>query len=117
MLACLASPAKAITIAPEGPFTNKLATNPITVDGIFTNPLEWSGVIPRAFRSGTPAQPVSLLDPLADSFLYAVIAPGSSAATVELYLLYDYLSRTNRSYAPGDTIAKISFPIVSGDLD
>jgi hypothetical protein len=115
--ACIAMPARAIVIAPpDGPVTNPVSAFGITVDGLFTNPDEWSDVAPRAFISGPPLVPTFTFDSAADSFLYAALAPGVSASQVELYLMYDYKGRTNRSYASGDTIAEIEFPIVTGNL-
>lgn len=94
---------------------------PITLDGQFTNGLptpgsgrEWSDVTPLAFISpplpdGT-LQSTTLNDPNRNSLLYGAVAPGELGGA-ELYLMYDYLPRTIQSFAPGEFIADISFPI------
>jgi hypothetical protein len=111
----LAVPASAITPTPPPPFVAN-QFNPadvITVDGIFTSPSEWAGVIPLAFQSGSPPVPVGLGS--GDTLVYAVLGPGAAAAKAELYLMYDYLSRTNTTYSAGDLIGQIDFPITIGN--
>jgi hypothetical protein len=117
-LMCLPPSASAATI------TNPLSTVPITTDGQFTGSIgghiqpngEWSNVTPLAFIA-TPNQavPTALNDPAANSFLYAVIAPGTSAEGAELYLMYDFLGRT-LPFTPGDIVADISFPITLSEV-
>ena len=47
-----------------------------------------------------------------NSLLYAGLAPGvSSGSNSELYLMYDYLPRTNTQFTNGEFIADIKFPI------
>lgn len=95
---------------------------PITLDGLFTNGVptpgsgrEWSDVTPLAFVA--PSDPMGTLfraplgDPRVNSLLYAAIAPGTSAPSFELYLMYDYLGRTNLNFAPGEFVADIRFPL------
>ncbi|MCE9556786.1 MAG: PEP-CTERM sorting domain-containing protein [Planctomycetes bacterium] len=102
--------------------TNPLSAFPITIDGAFTDGIdpftgEWSDVTPVAFISppnpGGALTATTLIDPNANAFTYAVLAPGSVVPTdaAELYLLYDYLPRTNSVFAEGEFIGDISFEI------
>jgi PEP-CTERM motif len=115
----------AIGIAPTraDSVSNPISQFDITVDGQFTGGLsggalvgEWSDVDPLAFISpmsggGTLFQ-TNVGNPLANSLLYAAIAPGTVIDEGrELYLMYDYLPRTNPDFAPGEFIADVSFPI------
>ena len=136
-LGALGSHAWAITVVPQGPITvvNPLSGVAITVDGQFTPqgttpgvtpgtpptlPAggEWSDITPLAFISpptpSGPLQSVPLNDPSANSLLYAGLAPGTSVATAELYLMYDYLPRTNPTFSPGEFVADIAFPLTIG---
>jgi hypothetical protein len=102
--------------------TNPISSFPITVDGQFTDGVsggvlsgEWSDVTPKAFIS-PPTDSGQLLevpvgDPRANSLLYAAVAPGAFVVGHELYLMYDYLPRTNPIFAPGEFIADVKFPI------
>jgi len=93
---------------------NPISAFPITVDGHFSGSGEWSDVKPVAFIS-TPNQLTRTTtgDPAANSFLYAALAQGAAVTpgSFELYLMYDYLARTIQSYAPGEFVADIKFPI------
>lgn len=103
--------------------TNPVSAFPMTMDGQFTGGVvagvaigEWSDITPLAFIS--PTNPSGILlrtevgDPLANSLLYAGIAPETVGGPVEdLYLMYDYLPRTNPFFSPGEFIADIAFPI------
>ena len=96
--------------------TNPPSQFEITVDGLFQPNSEWSDVTPAAFMSpptsnGGPAIPTSLSDPTANSLLYAAIAPGAEISTEGLYLMYDYLPRTQALFTPGEFIADIRFPM------
>jgi len=102
---------------------NPLSEFEIIVDGAF-DPLsngEWSDVTAKAFIS--PPTPTGELfsttldDPNANAFTYAAVAPGFSEppggeeGPTELYLLYDYLERTNPDFTAGEFVADIVFPI------
>lgn len=121
--ALISSPA-ALAQAPgdDGQVENPVSQFPIIVDGLFTGGVsggqivgEWSDVAPLAFIS--PTSPggtlvrTTLEDPLRNSLLYAGIAPGTTEGGLELYLMYDYLPRTNTLFAPGEFIADIRFPV------
>lgn len=107
---------------------NPLSVFPIIVDGQFTDGVptpigafegEWGDVTPLAFISppddmSGSAVPVPLGDSSANSLLYAAIAPGVSGPT-ELYLMYDYLPRTNQEFGPGEFVADIKFPLHQQD--
>ena len=106
---------------------NPVSQFPVTVDGQFTGGVvggalqgEWSDVTPLAFIS--PATPGGTLfqvpvgDSARNSLLYAANAPGTVINDgVDLYLMYDYLPRTNSNFAPGELMAEISFPINIGN--
>lgn len=99
-------------LAPAAVVVNPISQFPITVDGHFTNNLEWSDVNKLAFIStNTQLTPVAANDPAANSFLWAAIAPGESSGGDELYLMYDYLARTSSTFAPGEFVGDIHFPI------
>lgn len=125
--------ASAQNFVPAGPITvlNPLSQFPITVDGQFNggavNPgppislfplTEWSDVTPLAFISppvqNGPLLSVPLGSPGVNSLLYAAVAPGVAAASAELYLMYDYLPRTNPGFGPSEFIADIQFPLTIG---
>lgn len=93
--------------------TQPFSAFPVTVDGQFTNPLEWSDVTPSAFISspGTTAVPTTLGNPLANSLLYATLARSTPAADPALYLMYDFLPRTNTLVAPREVFASVAFQI------
>ena len=103
---------------------NEVSAFTITVDGLFTDGVvggvvqgEWSDIEPLAFLSpptpdGTLFQ-VPVGSPLANSLLYAGIAPGIAVTEPELYLMYDYLPRTDPFFSLGEFIADISFPIMT----
>jgi hypothetical protein len=94
----------------------------IVVDGQFTGGViggqlqgEWSDVVPFAFIS-PQAQNGQLFstflgDPNTNSLLYVAIAPGAGEPVEDLYLMYDYLPRTNPNFAPGEFVADIQFPV------
>jgi hypothetical protein len=120
LFALLAIPA-ARALAVENP----LSAFVIMVDGKFTDGLtsggalqgEWSDITPLAFISPAtnsgPRLGVALGDPRTNSLLYAAVAPGAIVVNPghELYLMYDYLPRTNPAFAPGEFIADVDFPI------
>lgn len=76
---------------------------------------EWSDVTPLAFISppldNGPLLSVPLGTPGVNSLLYAAVAPGTTAVEHELYLMYDYLPRTNPNFGAGEFIADIKFPL------
>jgi hypothetical protein len=96
--------------------------SPITVTTSGALPVD-PGVLstlqPLAFigaKSGKgPATATQLFDPSADTFLYAVA--GLSAANTNspqpdtFVLLYDVPTRTNKTFAAGQVIAKVSLPL------
>jgi hypothetical protein len=98
--------------------TNPVSAFDITVDGQFTGGVsngqlvgEWSDITPAAFIS-PPTDAGSLVattvgDPRANSLLYAGLDPGKD----NLYLMYDYLPRTNPVFQNGDVAGQISFPV------
>jgi len=103
---------------------NPLSEFEIIVDGAF-DPLsngEWSDVTAKAFIS--PDEPTgelfstTLSDPNANAFTYAAVAPGGEPGgeVTELYLLYDYLVRTDPNFSPGEFVANIIFPITVDEV-
>lgn len=104
---------------------NPISAFQVFTDGQFTNGVlngvvqgEWSDVVPLAFISqNSPTEPAFrtfLGDPAANSLLYGAIAPGNSEpgeAEEELYLMYDYLPRTNPNFFDGEFVGSIDFPI------
>lgn len=121
-LALCAVVALAATTARGVEVTNPISQFPITVDGQFTDGVgtgEWSDTTPLAFISPPTGDGFSLAglkqaqigDPGVNSLLYAALAPGDGAASVELYLMYVYLPRTNPDFFPGEFVADIVFPI------
>jgi hypothetical protein len=102
---------------------NPLSSVPIILDGQFTGSIngriqpggEWSNVTPLAFiATADQLSATSLGDPRANSFLYAVIAPGDSSND-ELYLMYDFLGRT-LPFSPGEHVADVAFPITLNSI-
>jgi len=100
---------------------NAVSAFPIIVDGDFTSAEEWSDVTPLAFISpdtneGTLFQ-TTLDDTDANAFTYAAIAPSELPPIEDLYLMYDYLPRTEPFFPDGDMaeygefVADIFFPI------
>jgi len=85
---------------------------PVTLDGSFTNANEWLGVTPAGFYSPTDGSANAILasPPLANSFLYGRLAQGSVSLEPTLYVLFDYLGRTNPNFTNGEQVAKITFP-------
>lgn len=93
--------------------TQPFSAFPVIVDGQFTGAGEWSDVTPSAFISspGTTAVPTTLGDPLANSLLYATLARTTPVADPFLYLMYDFLPRTNAVVAPNEVFASVAFQI------
>jgi hypothetical protein len=111
-IACALVAAAMPVLAPAAVVVNPVSQFPITVDGQFTNNLEWSDVNKLAFIStNSSLTPVAANDPAANSFLWAAIAPGTESPGDELYLMYDYLARTSPTFAPGEFVGDIHFPI------
>ncbi len=115
------SQAFAVTLPDDAHVTNPISAFEITVDGLFSGGVsggsvigEWSDVTPLAFIA-PPDDTGDLLrtsldDPNANSHLYAAIAPGVAALDFDgLYLMYDYLDRTNPIFEVGSEIARIRF--------
>ncbi len=93
--------------------TQPFSAFPVIVDGQFTSAAEWSDVTPSAFISspGTTAVPTTLGNPLANSLLYATLAQSTPLADPALYLMYDFLPRTNPIIAPGEVFASVAFQV------
>jgi hypothetical protein len=109
-----------VTLAPagfaQGDVNNGVSAFPITVDGLFTDAAEWSDVTPAAFISSPAgvAQPTSLTDPARNSLLFAALGHDATdpLADVSLFLLYDFLPRTQFDpITPGEILASVTFPI------
>ncbi len=99
--------------SPTDPIINPESQFHITADGQYTTAQEWSDVHPAWFNS-TPAGgavPVLPNAANANSLLFAAIAQGVVSEPPELYLMYDYLARTQQTFAPGEFIASVSFPL------
>jgi hypothetical protein len=92
---------------------NSLSAFPIEVDGAYTTPDEWSDITPVWFISDpiAGATPTSTGDPAANSLLFAGLARDTPTSDPELYLLYDYLPRTDAPTQPGEFLGSVSFPI------
>ena len=83
------------------------------------DPSVLSTLQPLAFiaaRTGSPLPtPTQLFDSSADTFLYAVgglsVANSGSPQPDTLVLLYDVPGRTNKAFAPGQVVAKVSLPL------
>ena len=97
---------------------------PVTVDGQFSGGLdrtgapvgEWSDVTPQAFI--TRATDGTLLrttraDARKTSLLWAAVSPpaGGAPGALKLHLLYEALTTTPRAFAPGETLADLTFPL------
>jgi len=95
---------------------NPVSAFPIVVDGAFFPADEWSDVTPLAFISpdtndGTLFQ-TTVDDPDANAFTYVALAPTQAFGPVdELYLMYDFLPRTDPFVKPGDFVADKFFPL------
>ena len=125
-LSALAAQAFAVAIITPNDSSRQVINGPsvipITVDGQFSGGVvngqivgEWSDVTPLAFIA--PSSETGTLfrapraDPRVNSLLYAVIAPGNNVQNDELYLMYEYLGRTNPTFAPGEFIADVRFKV------
>ena len=100
----ITNPVSQFTINANGRFDGGLNSNG-TLHG------EWSDITPAAFISpptdSGPLINVPVGDPRANSLLYAGLDSGLN----NLYLMYDYLPRTNPQFLPGEKIASIAFPV------
>lgn len=115
----IAASASLVLAATGSAQNNGISAFPMTVDGHF-NGLgngEWSDVTPANFISqpGSPAIPVGIGNPLANSALYAALGrSGGAASDPSLHLLYDFLPRTpfgGPLGINGEVFATIKFPI------
>ena len=113
LLGMIAATASFALSASSSAQNNGISDFPITIDGAFTNTLEWSDVTPAHFFSapGTTASPVPLNDPTANSALYAAIGRRTPAQPLSLHLLYDFVPRTNPFVLGGEVVAAITFPL------
>ena len=103
---------------------NPLSAFPITIDGQFTNGVangvvqgEWSDIVPQAFIAPPSAtgllQSTTLGNPLANSLLYAGLAPDSDTGMVKsLYLMYAYKALTAKTFAVNKLIFDVAFPVI-----
>jgi hypothetical protein len=110
----------------SGIVTNPISQFPIVIDGKLTDGVvngqiqgEWSDIKPLAFISPSDQNGTLLRtfvgDPKANSLLYAGIANEADGSPPSgLYLLYDYLPRTNSNFAPGEFLADVQFPVTFG---
>ena len=97
--------------------SNPLSAFPVETDGQYTPGGEWSDITPAWFVSSpvTGATPTFAGDPNANSLLFAGLAKDTPASDPELYLMYDYLGRTQAPTVPGEFLGSVSFPIdISG---
>jgi hypothetical protein len=88
---------------------NTLAQSPVAQAGL--TPLAFIG----AQTSRGQATPTQLYDPAANSFFFAVTTLGTGTGTLQpenLNLFYDYQLRTIPVFIKGQTVAKISLPLV-----
>ena len=102
-----------ITTSTGAAQNNGISAFPMSVDGRFTNPLEWSDVTPAYFLSAPGVSAVPLPTSVgANSALYAALGTrGLAGEDPSLHLLYDFLPRTNPFVAPGELVASITFPV------
>ena len=83
------------------------------------SPVSQASLLPLAFNGARTSRgdaiPTQLYDPAATSFFYAVTTPGTVEGFSQpqtLNLFYDYLLRTVPIFVRGQTVAKISLPLV-----
>ena len=110
--------------AKADPIVNPPSRWPVTVDGQFSGGFgpggallgEWSDVTPQAFI--TRATDGALLRTTRDdarktSLLWAAVSPPADGApgARKLHLLYEALTTTPRPFAPGETLADLTFPL------
>ena len=100
----------------QAALNNPLSSFPIDADGRYTNAGEWSDITPAWFTSNaaTGATPVAPGTPGANSLLFAGLARDTPASSPELYLMYDYLGRTNPPTHSNEFLGSISFPLTVG---
>ncbi|HEY2838047.1 MAG TPA: hypothetical protein VGJ26_02780 [Pirellulales bacterium] len=96
---------------------NPLSAFPVDTDGQYDGP-EWSDITPAWFTSDpiNGATPTFAGDPNANSLLFAGLAKDTPASDPELYLMYDYLGRTNAPTVPGELLGSVSFPLDVGGV-
>ena len=97
--------------------TNPLSANPINADGAYSPANEWADIKPAWFTSNaaTGATPVAAGTAGANSLLFAGLARDTPASQPELYLMYDFLGRTNPPTHPNEFLGSVSFPMtISG---
>ena len=116
--------------------TNPISMFEIMVDGLFSGGVsggqingEWSDVTPLGFvgpPSDDPSLPLGGLRRtgvfdggdtgiMPNSLKYVAVAPGNDVPDgipEDLYLLYDYLPRTNPVFRAGEIIAEVTFPVM-----
>ena len=101
---------------PETASRIRSATFPVDTDGQY-DPNEWSDIKPAWFVSSTSgATPTTAGDPNANSLLFAALAQDTPTTPPELYLMYDYLGRTNPPTTPGEFLGSVSFPLSVGGV-
>jgi hypothetical protein len=93
--------------------TNPISSVPICVDGGLTSPGEYSGSQALAYISGSLYQ-TARNDPDRNAQLFYAIAQDeeSNLKRYDLFVLAEYLKRTNAAFAPGEFVADMHFPIV-----
>ena len=97
----------------QAQISNTISAFPIEADGAYTTPVEWTDVTPAWFISDPTngATPTFAGDPNANSLLFAGLGRDTPTSDPELYLMYDYLARTNESPQPNEFLGSISFPL------
>ena len=91
---------------------NRISRFPVVVDGMFTGPQEWSDVMPQGFVVGTNGNLFRTCpSDASDTFVYAVIATGTTEEGMELYLMYDFLRLQPVDFQDGTRVVKVMFDI------
>ena len=120
LIAASASFVLAASGSAQGTLSNPFSTILHTVDGQFTGGIsggapvgEWSDTAPAAFHStgvGT-ATSVPFGSPGQNSLLYATLAQRTPASDIALFLMYDFLPRTDTFVDGGEIFASVTFPV------
>jgi hypothetical protein len=92
---------------------NAISAFPIEADGAYTTPDEWTDVTPSWFISDSVkgATPTFPGDINANSLLFAGLGRDTPTSDPELYLMYDFLGRTQPPTQPGQFLGSVSFPL------
>ena len=92
---------------------NPISAFPIDADGAYTTPDEWTDVTPSWFVSdqASGATPTFPGDINANSLLFAGLGRDTPTSNPELYLMYDFLARTQPPTQAGQFLGSVSFPL------